>query len=135
MAVSDSISELTTFVSTFGKYSFKRMPFGLKNAPATFQHLMSKVLAKCGGFASSYIDDVLIYSASWEEHLGHIKVVLSVLKEAGLTAKPSKCQWARKHLIYLGHRIGVGQLSVPEHRVQCMVDYKRPKTRKMYGHF
>ena len=125
VAVSDSSSELTTFVSPLGKYTFKSMPFGLNNATATFQHLLSKVLAKCGGFASAYIDDVLIYS-----NLGHIKVVLSVLKEAGLTAKPSKCQWARKHLIYLGHRIGGGQLSVPEHRVQCMVDYKWPKTRK-----
>ena len=73
---------------------------------------------------------MLIYSTSWEEHLGHIKLVLSVLKEAGLTAKPSKCQWARKHLIYSGNRIGGGQLIVTEHRVQCMVDYKRPKTRK-----
>ena len=73
---------------------------------------------------------MLIYSTSWEEHLGHIKLVLIVLKEAGLSAKPSKCQWARKHLIYLGHRIGGGQLTVPQHSVQSMVDYQRPKTRK-----
>ena len=106
--------DLTIFISPFGKYRFKRMPFGLKNAPAVFQALMEKVLASCKGFARVYIDDVLVYSDSWEEHMNHITKVLSALCAAGLTAKPAKCQWRQKYLDYLGHRVGGGQLCVPE---------------------
>ena len=58
--------------------------------------------------SSIYIDDVLIYSSSWEEHLVHIRGVLEALREAGLTAKPSKCMWGAHSLEYLGHEIGDG---------------------------
>ena len=85
--------DLTTFISPFGKYRFKRKPFCLKNALAVFQALMEKVLASCKGFARVYIDDVLVYSDSWEEHMNHITKVLSALCAAGLTAKPAKRQW------------------------------------------
>ena len=130
MRLASRAKDLTTFISPFGKYRFKRMPFGLKNAPAVFQALMEKVLASCKGFARVYIDDVLVYSDSWEEHMNHITKVLSALCAAGLTAKPAKCQWGRKYLDYLGHRVGGGQLCVPEYRVQAMKDYLQPVTRK-----
>ena len=68
------------------------MPFGLKNAPAVFQALMEKVLGSCKGFAWVYIDDVLVHSDSWEEHMNHITKVCA-LCAAGMTAKPAKCQW------------------------------------------
>ncbi len=58
--------DLTTFVSPWGKFRFRRMPFGLRNAPATFQNLMEKVLENCREFASVYIDDVLVYSDNWK---------------------------------------------------------------------
>ncbi len=122
--------DLTTFVSPWGKYRFKRMPFGLKNAPAMFQSLMETVLKECLVFASVYIDDVLIYSSSWSEHLQHIEQVLVALKEAGLTAKPGKCQWGRCHLDYLGHRVGGGKVAVPWHRVQVMAEFRQPVTKR-----
>ena len=91
---------------------------------------MEKVLASCKGFARVFIDDVLVYSDSWEEHMNHITKVLSALCAAGLTAKSAKCQWGQKCLDYLGHRVGGGQLCVPEYRVQAMKDYLQPVTRK-----
>ena len=76
--------DLTTFLSPFGKYRFKSMPFGLKNAPAVFQALMEKGLASCKGFTRLYIDDVLVYSNSWKEHMNHYTKVSSALCAAGL---------------------------------------------------
>ena len=106
------------------------MPFGLKNAPAVFQALMEKVLVECKEFSAVYIDDILIFSKSWEEHLCHIEQVLLALKTAGLTAKPQKCEWGRSYLDYLGHRVGCGKVAVPEHRVAAMANFKQPRTRK-----
>ena len=91
---------------------------------------MEKVLASCKGFAQVYIDDVLVYSNSCEKHMNHITKVLSALCAAGLISKPTICQWGRKNLDYLGHRVGGGQLCVPEYRVQAMKDYLQPVTRK-----
>jgi len=126
----DEVKDLTTFVSPWGWFQFNRMPSGLKNAPATFQALTEQVLRECSEFASVYIDDVLIYSANWKEHLTHIKLVLQALQKAGLTAKPSKCQWGRSHLEYLGHRVGCGEVAVPRHRVKAMENFRQLVTKR-----
>ena len=118
VGMEDEARDLTTFVFPWGKFKFNRMPFGLRNAPAIFQSLMETVLRKCNEFASVYIDDVLIYSNTWDEHLTHVQAVLEALGEAGLTAKPSKCQWEQQHLEYLGHQVGCGNVAVPAHRVE-----------------
>jgi len=88
----DSSRDLTTFVYPFGRFRFQRMPFALKNAPAVFQALMKKVLSSCKDFSAVYIDDILVFSNSWSEHLCHIERVLQSLRQAGLTAKHWKCQ-------------------------------------------
>ena len=105
--------EKTAFISPFGKYELVRMPFGLKNAPAVSQRIMEDALRDCSSFASGYMDDVLIFSEIWDEHINHIRRVLQALRRAGLTAKPSKCDWGRRSITYLGHILGSGQLSVP----------------------
>ena len=81
----------TAFTCHRGRFEFLRMPFGLKNAPATFQTLMTKIIDSCKGFASPYMDDIVVYSDNWERHMGHVRRVLDCLKEAGLTANPRKC--------------------------------------------
>ncbi len=106
------------------------MPFGLRNAPATFQNLMEKVLENCREFASVYIDDVLVYSDNWKDHLQHVTHVFEALKDAGLAAKPGKCQWGRRHLDYFGHRVGCGRIAVPEHRAQAMAEFSQPTTKR-----
>lgn len=63
------------------------MPFGLQGAPATFQHLMDQVLRGVGDFAAAYLDDIVIFSETWEDHLTHVRSVLSRLQKSGHTAK------------------------------------------------
>ena len=101
------------------------MPFGLKNAPAHFQRM--RALKDCREVSSPYIDDVLIFSKEPKEHPQHVKTVLLALRQAGLTAKPSKCEWGREYLTYLGHRIGRGKVAVPEARA---LDYRKSRTQK-----
>lgn len=104
----------TAFCTPWGKYEFKRMPFGLRNAPATFQRFMHVVLGGLEQTAESYIDDVIVFSRTWEEHLVHLRQTLERLRQYQLTAKPSKCQWGASSLTYLGHVVGHGKVCVPE---------------------
>ena len=122
--------DMTAFCSPWGKFAFTRMPFGLMNAPATFQRCMQNTLSQQLEFSSIYIDDVLIYSSTWMEHLEHIRGVLEALREAGLTAKPNKCVWSARSLEYLGHEIGNRLVSIPEGRVKALSDYHKPKKQK-----
>ena len=110
----------TAFCSPWGKYAFMRMPFGLMNAPATFQRCMNETLGQHAHCSLTYIDDILVYSNSWEEHLAHLHEILASLRQAGLTAKPSKCVWGATSLEYFGHKIGGGLVDVPEARVKAL---------------
>ena len=112
----------TAFASQAGKYQFTKMPFGLKGAPSTFQRLMDVVLAPCAQFASAYIDDITIFSDSWEDHLQHLDQVLQCLQKAGLTAKPPKCFLATTSCSFLGHRVGGGRVALEEAKVAAIAD-------------
>lgn len=72
------------------------MPFGLHGAPATFQRLMNHVLSGLSDYAAAYLDDIIVYSLSWEQHLQHLKEVFHRIQEAGLTINSSKCALAKK---------------------------------------
>ena len=101
----DSIPK-TAFTSLFGKYEYVKVPFGLAQAPAYFQELMTGVL-KDLPFAMAYLDDITIYSSTPEEHLQHIKTVFEKLHHAKLSMKLSKCHFFAKEIQYLGHILGV----------------------------
>ena len=101
----DSIPK-TAFTSPFGKYEYAKVPFGLAQAPAYFQELMTGVL-KDLPFAMAYLDDIIIYSSTPEEHLQHIKTVFKKLCHAKLSMKLSKCHFFAKEIQYLGHILGV----------------------------
>ena len=102
----------TAFVCHQGKFEFLRMPFGVRNAPAIFQELMQKFFRGCREFCSSCMNNLVIYSASWEEHKVHICKVLQCLKEAGLTADPAKCHWSGTKMEFLAHLVGEGTMSI-----------------------
>ena len=104
--------ELTTdlipkmaFTSPFGKYEYVKVPFRLAQAPAYFQELMTGVL-KDLPFAMAYLDDIIIYSSTPEEHLNHIRTVFEKLRDAKLSMKLSKCHFFAKEIQYLGHILG-----------------------------
>ncbi len=125
----------TAFICPWGKWECRRMPFGLCNAPATFQKLMNRVLSGCEEFCNVYIDDILVGSSNWLEHLAHLRIVFNKLEAAGLTCQVTKCDFGKKHLEFLGHRIGDGEMCVPEHRVTALVEYRKPSTKKQLRAF
>ena len=122
--------EKTAFCTPWGKFQFCRMPFGLRNGPAVFQRLMDKLLHQDLAFSRVYIDDIVVFSATWEEHCSHLKVVLGRLKKAGLTANVKKCQWGQVRCEFLGHIVGEGKVSPAECKVQALKEYQQPQTKK-----
>ena len=127
--------EKTAFITPFGKFSFTRMPFGLKNAPGVFQRAMEIVLKECYMYSAPYIDDIVIFSGDGVSHAKHLHCVLVELRKYGLTVKRSKCVFGKRKIEYLGHIIGCGELTVPEHRVTAMANYIRPVTKKQLRAF
>ena len=113
-----------------GTIKFTRMPFGLCNARAAFQHLLHVVLAGFESFCNAYMDDIIIFSDSWEEHLEHIRLVAEKFRQAGLTAKPSKYCWGVACHSYLRHAVRKGKLLVPECKVKSIREFVKPVTKK-----
>ena len=120
----------TAFTSHRGVFEFTRMPFGVRNAPACFQELMQRVLREQRAWATAYMDDVVVYSTSWDDHLIHIASVLQALKQAGLTANPDKCRWGGRAIEFLGHWIGAGSMTIPDHKIEALGKYTRPQTKR-----
>ncbi|CAM4545541.1 unnamed protein product [Caretta caretta] len=106
----ESAKERSAFITHLGLYEFNVLPFGLRNAPATFQRLVDGLLAGLGEYAVAYLDDVAIFSNSWADHLEHLQKVLERIREAGLTVKAKKCQIG---LNRVGDTRWVKELSAP----------------------
>jgi hypothetical protein len=121
----------TAFSCRFGIFEYCVMPFGLKNAPATFQRLMNQIfrdlLDKC---VLVYLDDILVYSNTIEEHLEHLRLVFTRLREHKLYANLGKCQFWMTELLYLGFRIGGGKIRVDPEKTNKILTMGRPKNRK-----
>jgi hypothetical protein len=118
----------TAFTCEMGHYQFNRLPFGLCNSPATFQSLMFQILDKVlNKFALVYLDDVIIYSDTIENHISHLRTVLKMLSEAGLKIKPDKCEFAKKEIIYLGHIISSEGIKPNSLKVKAVSEYPIPK--------
>ncbi|CAM5072922.1 unnamed protein product [Natator depressus] len=101
----ESAKETSAFTTHLRLYEFNVLPFGLRNAPATFQRLVDGLLAGLGEYAVAYLDDVAIFSDSWGKHLEHLQKVLERIREAGLTVKAKKCQIGLNRVTYLGHQV------------------------------
>jgi len=131
----EASSKFTTFSCPLGKFRFVRMPFGLKNAPAIFQNIVEQVLKPVCNVSKNYIDDIVVFSYSWEDHVRDVGDVLKCLNEAGLKVKYKKCEFGRKTMSYLGHQIGSGTIAVPAVRVKAMMEYTRPNTKHQLREF
>lgn len=126
--------EISAFVTPFGLYSYMVMPFGLKNAPATFQRLMNHVVSGLEG-CSVYLDDVVVYSDNWSSHLQHVRALFERLVEAQLTVNLAKCEFAKATVTYLGRVVGQGQVLVVRAKVMAMAEFPQPVTKKELQQF
>ena len=114
MVLSEESRPKSAFVSSFGKWEFKRCPFGLAQAPAYFQRLVNEVLSGLT-FAFGYLDDILVFSPDMETHLKHLRILFERLQSADLKLKEVKCNFLKKHIQYLGHIVsGEGITPLPE---------------------
>ncbi|KAG5852333.1 hypothetical protein ANANG_G00061280 [Anguilla anguilla] len=127
--------ELTAFRTPWGLYQFSVMPFGLHGAPATFQRLVDQVLSGLSNFTSAYLDDIVIYSSSWEDHLRHLEVVFQRIQSAGLTINPSKCAIAKTETEYLGYVIGNGVIKPQVQKIQAIQGCPLPQTKTLVRSF
>ncbi len=126
--------KLTAFITEDGFYEFKRIPFGLKNAPAHFQRAMDTILANYRwDFALAYIDDIIIFSKSADEHILHVQLVLEALIKVGMTVDENKCHFGYEEIELLGHRVNRLGLSTQPQKVKAITDLPFPRTIK-HGH-
>ena len=130
-----SSKEKTAFITLQGLFQFTAMPFGLQGAPATFQRMMNQLLRGMGDYAAAYLDDLIVFTTSWEGHLQHLRSVLWRLQEAGLTAKPSQCQFAMQQCVYLGHTMGGGQVRPETSKIAAVSEWKVAQTKKLFRAF
>ena len=128
--VAEADREKTAFVTPFGLFHFRRMPFGLRGAPAMFQRMVDRLLDGLNDFSSAYIDDIIIFSGTWEDHLQHLRQVLRRIQEAGLTLRRKKCQFGMSDCVYLGHLIGSGRVRPEELKVSAVREFSQPRTKK-----
>ena len=126
----ESCKDMTAFtVGPLGHYRCERMPFGLTNAPATFKKLMEKCLGEYHlDWCLIYLDDVIVFSKTPEEHLERLQKVFKKLQEAGLKLKPSKCEFFKRRIKYLGHIVSDQGIEVDKSKIQDLGDWPIPRT-------
>ena len=118
----------TAFRTRYGHYEFLVIPFGLTNALAAFMDLMNRVFSPyLVKFVIVFIDDILVYSSSPEEHAEHLRTIMQILRERQLYAKFSKCQFWLDKVAFLGHVISVEGVSVDPKKIEAVVNWKPPK--------
>ena len=118
----------TAFRTRYGHFKFIVMPFGLTNAPAAFMDLMQRVFQPyLDQFVVVFIDDILIYSKSEEEHEDHLRIVLQALREHQLYAKFSKCEFWLTKVRFLGHVVLASGVSVDLGKVEAIMSWEIPK--------
>ena len=123
----DNAREKSAFTTFKGLYEFARMPFGLCNAPATFQRLMQKVLAGLEWKSCFvYVDDVLVASKTFEEHMQHLREVFLRLRNACLRLKPKKCALLRGEVPYLGYVVSKQGIKPDPKKTEVVKDYPHP---------
>jgi hypothetical protein len=136
VALDPATAYKTAFSTSEGHYEFRRLAFGLRNSPATFQQLMTSVLRHLlFKYALVYIDDILIFSSNMKDHLSHLDEVFKRFREANLKLHPEKCQFAVPEVKYLGHILSDKGVHVDQSKVTAVRDYPRPTNLKQLRGF
>ena len=132
--LTDRAKEVSAFATPNGLYQYKVMPFGMKNSPATFQRLVNNVICGLDG-CDAYIDDVIIYSDSWSDHLQRIRKFFDRLSKAKLTVNLAKTEFCHATVTFLGHLVGQGQVKPLEAKVNAISEFPVPKCKRQLMRF
>ena len=131
VAMDEVDAEKTAFIVEDGLYQFKVLPFGLCNAGATFQRLMQLALAGLSWeTVLVYIDDLIVHSKNFEEHLAHLKEVFDKLSAAGLKMSPKKCDFFRREVIFLGHIVSEHGVRTDPAKIEAVTAWPQPTKLK-----
>jgi hypothetical protein len=134
MGLTDESKEKTAFSTPDGHYQFKRMPFGLKNAPADFSKLMYQILGNLP-YVEIYLDDITIHSKQFNDHVKHVTHVLSILKSYNLKINPEKCSWFADTIKLLGHIISESGVAMDPDKIEAIKVRLPPKNIKQIQQF
>lgn len=127
---------LTSFCTPWNLYRFNRVPFGLAVGAQSLTSLLDKVFHDLKfKFVFNYLDDLVVYSETWEEHLSHLKEVLTRLQKAGLTCNPEKVKFAQPEIAFLGHLVSAKGVRIDPARTQSIRDFPAPKDQKGIARF
>ena len=129
IVLDDDAIKKTAFVMSLGRYEYLKVPFGVTEAPAYFQNLMNKVLNGLH-FILAYLDDVIIFGETAKQHLKHIRIVLTRLKQAKLRLKKSKCLFFKQELHYLGHFVTTNAIKPQSEKIKAISEMKLCKNQK-----
>ena len=132
--LTDRAKEISAFVTPDGLYQYKVMPFGMKNSPATFQRLVNSLISNLDG-CKAYIDDAIIFSEEWQQHLQTIRTFFDRLSDAKLTVNLAKSEFCHANLTFLGHIVGQGQVKPVEAKVEAISDFPVPTSKRQLMRF
>ena len=127
--LTERAKEVSAFVTPMGLYQYKVMPFGLKNAPATFQRLVNGIIFGLEG-CEAYVDDIVVYSDSWDVHAQRIKALFERLTAAKLTVNLVKSEFSWAEIVFLGHVVGCGRVKPLTAKVEAVRDFPIPKSKQ-----
>ena len=127
IGLEESSKSKTAFITQDGLFEFNVMPFGLHNAPATFQRAIQEIMRGLNWkFVFCYLDDVIIFSRSFEEHVDHLRQVFDRLRQAGLKLQPKKCTFGQTEVKYLGHIVSKDGVATDPDKIKLVKDYPIP---------
>ncbi|UYV62474.1 LLGL1 [Cordylochernes scorpioides] len=121
--------KLTTFITPFGRFFFKRIPFGITSAPEIFQRKMTQLLGNIEGVVC-FMDDIVVYGSSLEEHNERVRQVLKKIQEEGMTLNPEKCQFGVETVKFLGHTLSSEGLFIDEEKLDAITKMEAPRSTK-----
>ncbi|CAF4274253.1 unnamed protein product [Rotaria sp. Silwood2] len=133
--INENDKEKTAFITPFGLYQFNVLPMGLRNSPPTFQKVMTETLKSCRQFSLVYLDDIIVFSKSFSDHLDHLQSVLSALQQKNLILNPPKCELAVPQINYLGHTINKNSIKPMNEKIEAILRIKEPRTLPQANRF
>ncbi|XP_069986300.1 uncharacterized protein [Penaeus vannamei] len=127
--LTERAKRISAFVTPDGLYQYCVLPFGLRTAPATFQRLINSIIAGIDG-CKAYLDDVIIYTNSWKDHVAKLQALFDRLTKANLTINLAKSDFAQAKVTYLGYTVGQGQVCPLSGKIEAIDNYPVPKTKR-----